>query len=73
MSGSYDEKDRLWQRARELARSGRFPTWIGIEWELRFTENFPEAREMLNDPVIRAELCGLCDAARMLTDDRREK
>jgi hypothetical protein len=59
-----DRNEGLWRRAYELARSGKFPSWITIEWELRFNEDCPEAREMLEDPFIRAELDELCDQAR---------
>ena len=67
-SGSYNlamasyenRQERIWRRVYELARSGKFPSWITIEWELRFNEGFPEARQMLEDPFIRAELDELC-------------
>jgi hypothetical protein len=38
-------------RARELARSGRFERWQGIEFELRFIEGLPEACTLL--PAVR--------------------
>ena len=60
-----NQKERIWSRAYELARSGKFPSWITIEWELRFKENFAEARRMLEDPFIRAELDELCRQARL--------
>ena len=59
-----DKQERIWKRAYEMARSGEFPSWITIEWELRFNEEFPEARQMLEDPFIRAELDRLCGEAR---------
>ncbi len=65
MAGYEDKQQRMWRRVYELARSGKFPNWITIEWELRFNEDFPEAREMLEDPFIRAELDKLCDQARI--------
>ena len=64
MSGYEDKHERMWRRAYELARSGKFPGWITIEWELRFNEGFPEALQLLNKPFIRAELNELCDQAR---------
>jgi len=65
MAHLQDHKERIWRRAYELARSGKFPCWITIEWELRFKENFPEARSMLEDAFIRAELDELCRQARL--------
>jgi hypothetical protein len=58
-------QEQLWHRAYELARTGKFPNWITIEWELRFKEDFPEALEMLDNPFIRDELDELCDQARI--------
>jgi hypothetical protein len=59
-----DNQEHIWSRAYELARSGKFPSWITIEWELRFNENCPEAREILDNQYIRDELDQLCDQAR---------
>ena len=50
-----DRNEGLWRRAYEVARSGK---------ERRCNEDCPEAREMLEDPFIRAELDELCDQAR---------
>ncbi len=58
------KQERMWRRAYEMATSGNFSGWITIEWELRFKEDFPEARHMLDDTFIRAELDELCDQAR---------
>ncbi len=65
MASYEDRQGRLWRRTYEMARSGKFPSWITIEWELRFNEDFPEARRMLEDTFIRAELDELCDQARI--------
>jgi len=43
------------RRAKELAKSGRFEPWQGIEFELRFIE-VPEARFCLGGEPIREEL-----------------
>jgi hypothetical protein len=49
-------------RARELAMSGRFERWQGIEFELRFTEGLLEACALLGP--MRRELDILCQQAR---------
>jgi len=56
--------ERIWSRAYEMAHSGNYPGWAEIEWELRFKEKIAEAREMLEDPFIRAEIDRLCSEAR---------
>jgi hypothetical protein len=38
------------RRARELAESGRFERWQGIEFELRFVEGVPEAGQLSGRP-----------------------
>lgn len=63
MANYADKQERIWGRAYEMARSGKFPCWITIEWELRFNENIPEARQMLEDTFIRTELDRLCGQA----------
>ncbi len=65
MASYEDKQERMWRRAYEMATSGNFSGWITIEWELRFNEDFPEARRMLEDTFIRAELDELCDQARI--------
>jgi hypothetical protein len=65
MENYESRQEQLWRRAYELARTGKFPSWITIEWELRFKEDFPEARDVLDNPSIRAELDELCDQARI--------
>jgi hypothetical protein len=46
-------KDYLRCRAKELAMSGRFERWQGIEFELTFVEGLPEARTLLSGRAIR--------------------
>ena len=57
-------KEHVLRRARELAESGRFEGWQGIEFELRFFEGFPKARTWLAGPF-RRELDDLCRHARI--------
>jgi hypothetical protein len=57
-------KDYLRGRARELALSGRFERWQGIEFELTFVEGLPEARTLLAGRSIRKRLDLLCRQAR---------
>jgi hypothetical protein len=52
------------RRARELAQSGRFSGWLGIEFELRYVEGVPEARIWLDSEPIREELDILCRQAK---------
>jgi hypothetical protein len=51
-------------RAKELAMSGRFERWQGIEFELRFVEGLPEACALLAGAPMRHELDILCQQAR---------
>jgi hypothetical protein len=57
-------KEHVLRRARELAESGRFEGWQGVEFELRFFEGFPRARIWLVGPV-RRDLDDLCRNARI--------
>jgi hypothetical protein len=57
-------KEHVLCRARELAESGRFEGWQGIEFELRFFEGFPKARTWLIGPI-RRELDDLCRHAQI--------
>jgi hypothetical protein len=59
-----EQKEYVLRRARELAESGRFEGWQGIEFELRFFEGFPKARIWLIGPI-RRELDDLCRHARI--------
>jgi hypothetical protein len=57
-------KENVLRRARQLADSGRFEGWQGVEFELRFFEGFPRARIWLVGPI-RKELDNLCRLARL--------
>jgi hypothetical protein len=57
-------KENVLRLARQLAESGRFEGWQGIEFELRFFEGFPTARIWLIGPI-RTELDDLCRNARI--------
>jgi hypothetical protein len=48
------------RRARELADTGRFERWQGIEFELRFVEGVREAGVWLGSEPLREELDMLC-------------
>jgi hypothetical protein len=52
------------QKARELARSGRFFGWRPIAFELSFEDGFAEARDWLYRVSTRDELDLLCREAR---------
>jgi hypothetical protein len=52
------------RRARELAESGRFERWQGIEFELRFVEGVREAGVWLGSEPLREELDILCRQAK---------
>jgi hypothetical protein len=57
-------KEHVLRRARQLAESGRFEGWQGVEFELRFFEGFSKARIWLVGPF-RRELDVLCRNARI--------
>jgi hypothetical protein len=61
-----NRKGYLRSRARELAMSGRFERWQGIEFELTFVEGLPEARTLLSGRSIRKTLDTLCRQARTI-------
>jgi hypothetical protein len=52
------------RRARQLAESGRFERWQGIEFELRFVEGVREAGAWLGNEPLREELDILCQRAK---------
>jgi hypothetical protein len=54
-----DLKEHVLRRAKELADSGRFEGWQGIEFQLRFFEGFAKARTWIDGPL-RKELDALC-------------
>jgi len=58
------KQERIWSRIYEIARSGDYPGWAEIEFELRCRQKIPEVHEMLEDPYIRADIDQLCRDAR---------
>jgi hypothetical protein len=64
----HNRKGYLRSRARELAMSGRFERWQGIEFELTFVEGLPEARTLLAGRSIRKRLDLLCRRARTIEE-----
>jgi hypothetical protein len=56
--------EHIMRRARELAESGKFASWDQIEFELRYREELPEARGVLDSRFIRDELDQTCAQAR---------
>jgi hypothetical protein len=52
------------RRARELADTGRFERWQGIEFELRFVEGVRDAGILLGSEPLREELDMLCQRAK---------
>ncbi len=64
MTNYETKQERIWSHVYEMAHSGKYPGWSEIEWELRFKEKIAEAREMFEDPFIRAEIDRLCGEAR---------
>jgi hypothetical protein len=59
-----EQKEAFLRRARELAETGRFEGWQGIEFQLRFFDGFPKARIWIDGPL-RKELDALCRNARI--------
>lgn len=59
-----EQREYVGPRARELARTGDFSDWYDIERYLRSEELCREARHVLDDELIRAELDTLCRHAR---------
>lgn len=64
MANYETEQERIWSRVYEMAHSGNYPGWAEIERELRVKEKIAEAREMFEDPFIRADIDRLCREAR---------
>lgn len=60
-----EQHEYIGPRARELARSGEFNNWLSIEHYLRFEEDCPEARHVLDDECTREELDKLCKEHRI--------
>jgi hypothetical protein len=55
-----DQEEYVLRRAKKLAESGRFTGWMGIEFELRYTEGFELARAWLDYEPVREELNLIC-------------
>ena len=55
-----EQREYIGPRARELAKSGKFLNWHDIEIYLRYEEDCPEARHVLDNERTREELDGLC-------------
>jgi len=53
-------------RARALARSGKFAGWRAVVFELQFEPGYKEAVQWLSHPATQAELDDLCSRAREL-------
>lgn len=47
------------RRARELAATGEYKSWLTIEMKLR-SEGYPQARRVLDQHHLRRELDALC-------------
>jgi hypothetical protein len=58
-----DHEEYVLHRAKELAESGRFSGWLGIEFELRYGEGFELAHVRLDHPPVREELDIICERA----------
>ena len=57
------QREYVPKRARELACSGKFPNWLSIEIHMRYQEDCPEARHVLDNEVVREESDRLCREA----------
>ncbi len=66
-----DKLKAVQDKARELARSGKFHGWLPIAFELRFEDGYTEARQWLRDASTRDELDALCQIARSRPAVRR--
>jgi hypothetical protein len=64
MSTKLERQAYISRRAEELARSGDFSDWLGIEHHLRFQEGYAEARGELDRPHFREQLNRLCKQAK---------
>jgi hypothetical protein len=62
-----DQEEYVLRRAKELAESGRFSGWMGIQFELRYGEGFELAHTWLDYPPLRAELDNICQEAKTKT------
>ena len=58
----------MWKLAYDLARSGRYQTWMDVAEALR-RRGMSNAPGLLDNPLIRKHLDGLCEAARSQHSD----
>lgn len=56
--------ERMQEKARQLARTGKFFGVLALEFELRFEPEYAVARQWLNRVSTRTELDRLCRQAR---------
>jgi hypothetical protein len=56
--------ERMQEKARRLARTGKFFGILALESELRFKAEYPAARDWLDKMSTRTELDQLCREAR---------
>jgi hypothetical protein len=73
MSRRSDRMIHIRRRARELAKSGRFEGWRGIEFELRVVEGLPEACALLASGPVRQDLDVLCQQAALTETSTKSK
>ena len=59
-----EQREYIGPQARKLAKFGQFLNWLEIEHHLRFEENCPEARHVLDNELTREELNRVCKEAR---------
>ena len=55
---------RVQARARELARSGKFASWRGVAFELRFEPDCLHGLGWIQSPAAQEEIGRLCSEAR---------
>ncbi len=63
MPPSRQKEERMWKLADQMARSGEYPRWLAIEWELR-AQGYSRARQLLDNEQTRNRLDRLCNEAR---------
>jgi hypothetical protein len=64
LGGKKQRKEYVLRRARELAESGKFERWQGINFQLVLIEGLPEADDCLRSEEIREQLNFLCQQAK---------
>ncbi len=60
---SRERDEHMWALAYNLAQSGEYTGWPGIEIELR-AQGFARARQLLDDEQVRERLDRMCAKAR---------